>query len=74
MQPPTDEDLLRHAFSLLGRRRSPRKAQAARENARKGGRPRGMVVSEETKARISATKQRKRQALAEGDPTSKPAG
>jgi hypothetical protein len=60
MPDDSETELLRRAFSLLGRRRSARKTRAARENARLGGRPLGTVLSAETKAKISATKRQKR--------------
>ena len=65
MPDDSDTELLRRVFSLLGRRRSARKTQAARENGRLGGRPLGTVLSAETKAKISATKRRKHPPVSE---------
>ena len=67
-----DNELLSRAFRLLGSRRSARKTQAARENARRGGRPKGMVVSAETRARSSATKRRKHASSTETPSTQTP--
>jgi hypothetical protein len=63
MENPTEAELLSQAFRILGRKRSVRKTEAARQNAKKGGRPRGMRVSEETKAKISASKRIKQAPL-----------
>ena len=51
-----DADARREAARLMGRASTETKAQAARENGKRGGRPRGMVVSEETRRKISETK------------------
>jgi hypothetical protein len=59
---PVEEetDTIREAMRILGSRRSEAKARAARENAKKAGRPKGTPQSDETRAKISATKKRKR--------------
>ena len=44
------------AAKLLGQAKSEAKAKAARENGKLGGRPKGTVVSDETKRKISETK------------------
>lgn len=44
------------AARLMGLARSEAKQRAAQANGRKGGRPKGFVVSAETRARISLTK------------------
>ncbi len=51
-----DADARREAARLMGQASTEVKAQAARENGKRGGRPRGMVVSEETRRKISETK------------------
>jgi hypothetical protein len=53
------EDQRREAARLLGRVRSEKKANAARENGKRGGRPRDYVVSEETRRRISEAAKRR---------------
>jgi hypothetical protein len=58
-KPTTDADLRREAARLLGRVRSAAKTAAARRNAKRGGRPRGMRLSEETRRKISETKRRR---------------
>jgi hypothetical protein len=47
-------DARSEAARLMGRVRSERKTIAARENGRKGGRPEGYKLSEETKQKIGA--------------------
>jgi hypothetical protein len=47
------EELRNRAARLIGQARTEAKARAARENGRKGGRPPGIPVSEETKRKIS---------------------
>lgn len=37
----TEQELIRKAMSLLGKRKSPAKTEAARKNAKKGGWPKG---------------------------------
>ena len=45
--------VIRTAMALLGKRTSERKTVAVRLNGKRGGRPKGMVVSAETKAKIA---------------------
>lgn len=51
-----EQALVRQAMSIVGRRKTERKAQASAENGKKGGRPKGTPMSQETKARIAATR------------------
>ena len=51
-----DADARREAARLMGQVSTEAKTQAARDNGKRGGRPKGMVVSEETRRRISETK------------------
>ena len=51
-----DADARREAARLMGQASTEAKVLAARENGKRGGRPKGMVVSEETRRRISETK------------------
>lgn len=44
------------AARLLGRSKTEAKARAARENGRKGGRPKGIPVSEETRRKMGDSK------------------
>ena len=55
-----EREALRAVMQILGRRRSKRKTEAVRRNGQKGGRPRGIPVSAETRAKISTTKRQKR--------------
>ena len=55
-----EAEALRAVMRMLGRKRSKRKTEAVRRNGQKGGRPRGIPVSAETRAKISATKRQKR--------------
>jgi hypothetical protein len=48
-----DEQVRREAARAMGSARSERKAQAARENGKQGGRPQGMKVDEESRQRQS---------------------
>jgi hypothetical protein len=48
----SDEEILARAFSILGKRKTEKKAAAARENGRKGGRP--QVPIEELPCKCSA--------------------
>lgn len=43
--PQTEEEIIRQAMSILGRRKSKKKARAVRANGRKGGRPRNVKLS-----------------------------
>lgn len=52
-------DARREAARELGSATSDAKSQAARENGKRGGRPKGIAMSAETKLRISETKRRK---------------
>lgn len=58
-EPLTPEAARREAARLLGKATSPAKTAAARANARKGGRPKGIRLSTETKQKISEAKRRK---------------
>lgn len=51
-----DADARKEAARLLGQSRSEAKIRAARENGRKGGRPKGIPVSEETRKKMSESK------------------
>ena len=53
-----DGDARREAARLMGQASTDAKARAAQENGRKGGRPKGIPASEETKRRISESRRR----------------
>ena len=48
-----DKAILRQAARILGSTRSLKKAEAVRENGKKGGRPKGYRVSTETRLKQS---------------------
>ncbi len=50
----TEDELIRTAMSLIGKRRSEAKTAAVRANGKLGGKPKGTPTSEETKAKIAA--------------------
>ena len=54
-----DPDARSEAARLLGTIRSERKANAVRENARLGGRPKGMTLTDETRQRIAEAQRRR---------------
>ena len=51
-------DARRKAARLMGQASTDAKARAAKENGRKGGRPKGTPMSEEAKRKISAARRR----------------
>lgn len=51
-----DAETRREAARLMGQAATEAKAKAARENGKRGGRPKGMVVSEETRRKISESR------------------
>ena len=53
-----DADARREAARLMGKATTEQKATAARANGRKGGRPKGIPASEETKRKISEARRR----------------
>ncbi len=59
-----DADARREAARLMGQASTEAKVLAARENGKRGGRPKGMVVSAETRRKISETKRSRNMALA----------
>lgn len=63
-----DEEKRRSAARLMGQANTEAKAQAARENGKRGGRPKGMVVSEETRRKISEAKRQRRMGDEVGQP------
>jgi len=56
----SDSEARREAAKTMGSASTEAKTRAARENAKKGGRPKGMNVSEETRRKISETKRKKK--------------
>ena len=54
-----DGDARREAARLMGQASTEQKAAAARTNGRKGGRPKGIPASEETKRKISEARRRR---------------
>lgn len=57
---PEDDAARREAARLMGRSRSAAKGEAARLNGRRGGRPKGQTNDAETKARMKAAQQKRR--------------
>ena len=54
-----DADTRRLAARMMGQASTNAKAAAARANGKKGGRPKGIPASEETKRRISEARRRR---------------
>jgi DNA invertase Pin-like site-specific DNA recombinase len=65
---PNSQDIYTEAARLLGQIRTVAKADAARSNGKKGGRPKGIPQSEETKRKISETKRSARNTMALDQP------
>jgi hypothetical protein len=55
-----DEAARREAARVLGQAATQRKGVAARENGKKGGRPKGGATSEESRARMREAQRRRR--------------
>ena len=53
-----DADARQEAARLMGQARTDAKTAAARENGKKGGRPKGIPASAETKRKISESRRR----------------
>ena len=61
----TEQEAVSQAARLMGQRKSDHKAMTSAANGKLGGRPKGTPQSEETKAKISAS--RRKQAQGEGE-------